>query len=549
MKRKTNTVIKTFVFLLFFTVLLFSFNCSAKAGQMKMHSIFVDRGDAIVIESNGHFMLVDSGVPNSSDKIMKYLFSLNIPNKQIDYVISTHPDGDHVGSFPAVFKEYEIGQVIYSPCTKPSKEYSIFFNTIKEKGCPFRIPTEGEKFKLGDATIEVVYDGSQGSTYNECSMVLRASCDGKSVLLTGDLPSTMEKSLIKQGYNLKANVLKLGHHGAAASSCAKFLDAVSPQYAVVSCGKPNECSFPKPSVLKRLARRFIKLYRTPDANVVINFKNGVISTNNRENNPYISIKKGTIALSNNVFYSNGKQKKPNVSLFVNGILIPTTNYKVSYSSNKYTGVAKVKLTANDRKYVSTCSKTFLILPEKETLNGAVTSYNRVTLNWNKQNSVTGYTVMYSTDKHFKKDFKYLHITKPKTTSITIKDLKYGSKYYFKIRAYKTNVGYGKWSSKIKLKTKANPYPPKQKISTVKKVSKKSVYVKWKKKYTRLTNGAYIEYSSNKNFEKKKTAKLKIRYGNSVTLSHLKSKKTYYIRVRGYNTYGKGSWSKIAKIKL
>ena len=133
MKNKINLGTKFIAFLALFMFSILAINVSAKAGQMKMHAIYVDRGDAIVIESNGHFMLVDSGISQTSEKVLAYLKSLNIPNKKIDYVISTHPDGDHVGGFPAVFKEYEIGQVIYSPCTKPSKEYLSFIKTVKEK--------------------------------------------------------------------------------------------------------------------------------------------------------------------------------------------------------------------------------------------------------------------------------------------------------------------------------------------------------------------------------------------------------------------------------
>ena len=113
MKNKINLGTKFIAFLALFMFSILAINVSAKAGQMKMHAIYVDRGDAIVIESNGHFMLVDSGISQTSEKVLAYLKSLNIPNKKIDYVISTHPDGDHVGGFPAVFKEYEIGQVIY----------------------------------------------------------------------------------------------------------------------------------------------------------------------------------------------------------------------------------------------------------------------------------------------------------------------------------------------------------------------------------------------------------------------------------------------------
>ncbi len=158
-------------------------------------------------------------------------------------------------------------------------------------------------------------------------------------------------------------------------------------------------------------------------------------------------------MSNNVFYATGKQIKPTVNLYVDGQLVPAYHYKITYSSNINTGVAKVKLTATEVKYVSVCSTTFLILPKKETLKGSVSSYNSAHLSWDKQGSATGYTIMYSTDKTFNTAFKYKYITKPETTNTTIKNLKYNTKYYFKIRAYKTNVGYGKWSKTVKIKTK------------------------------------------------------------------------------------------------
>ena len=79
--------------------------------------------------------------------------------------------------------------------------------------------------------------------------------------------------------------------------------------------------------------------------------------------------------------------------------------------------------------------------------------------------------MYSTDKTFNTAFKYKYITKPETTNTTIKNLKYNTKYYFKIRAYKTNVGYGKWSKTVKIKTKKNPAPATVKISQQRNIQK------------------------------------------------------------------------------
>lgn len=554
MKNKLrNRTIKLFLLTaLAFIGTLFTSNISVLAGEMNFHAVYVGRGDALIIESNNHYMLVDSGTSDGSAMLMSYLNKLNIPDKKIDYVISTHPDGDHVGSFPDVFKNYDIGQVLYSPCTKASSYYYDFINSVKAKGCPFRTPIEGESWKLGDATVQVIYNGSQGSTYNECSIVLKVTCDKKSILLTGDLPSTMERTLMQKGYNFKADILKVGHHGAAASSCADFLDAVSPQYAVISSSKSKTTSLPKASVLKRLARRFVKTYRTTDKDVVINVKNGVISTKNKENNGYISIKKGKITLSNNVYYANGKSIKPAVTLYVNGQKIPSNQYKITYSSNKYTGIGKVKLTASEVKYVSVCRTTFLILPEKETLEASLTKHNKVKLSWTSQTHATGFQIKYSTDKTFKKDVKYVTCNSSKSVSKTISNLKYNTKYYFRVRAYKSNLGNGKWSKRISIKTDKVSLPEKGKILSCSLSGNDKVKLTWKQLSSAYKAGYKLQYSTDKTFKdskKTRTITYKKTSKNYRTLRKLKKNTTYYIRIRGYNKYGNGKWSKIKKIKI
>ena len=546
-----NPLIKYVILVPLFALVLFmASDVSANAGELNMHTINIGRGDAILIESNNHYMLVDSGTSEAAGTILEYLEKFDIPENKIDYIVSTHPDGDHVGSFPFIFEKYDIGQVFYSPCTKASDDYNEFIAAVKEKGCPFRTPIENEIWELGDATVEVVYDGSQGSTYNECSIVLRVTCDKKSILLTGDLPSTMEKDLMQQGYNFRADILKIGHHGAAASSCASFLDAVDAKYAVVSCDSPDKTLFPKESVLQRLARRFVKTYRTTDGHVIINIKNGIISTSSKENNGFISIKHGKITLSNNVFYATGKAIKPTVSLTINGVLIPSSHYTVTYYSNKNTGVAKAKLQGTQVKYLSSCSAKFLILPKTETLKGSLKKLNKAELSWSYQSKATGYTIVYTTDKSFKTGLKYINFKNPKTVKRTFSNLEFNTKYYFKIRAYKSNVGYGQWSKAVKIKTKKAPVPGKGKI--IRFILKNNKIKLWWKRLSSKYNAGYnLEYTTDKKFKnakKTKTIKHKKTVKNYRTLKSLKYNTTYYIRIQGYNKYGAGKWSKILKVR-
>ena len=554
--KKLNLFINNIIKILFicFVVCTISLTCksSISAGEVNLHAVYVGRGDALIINSGDHYMIVDSGTSDGSHLLLKYLNKLNIPDKKIDYVISTHPDGDHVGGFADVFENYEIGQVYYSPCTKASNVYSEFIKCVKKEGCPFKNPIDGETWKLGDATVSVVYDGSQGATYNECSIVLKVTCDGKSFLLTGDLPSTMEKQLMSNGYNFKADVLKVGHHGAAASSCAKFLDAVDPDYAIISSSRSKDTLLPKASVLRRLARRFVKTYRTTDGNILINCKNGKISTKSKENNGYISIKMGKITLSNNVFYANGKEIKPKVTLTVNGSIVPRSQYKIKYSSNKHTGFGKVKLTGTEIKYVSTCSANFMILPKKQTIKGILNRFNTIKLSWSSQSHATGYNIKYSTDKKMKKNVKSFTYKNPKILSKKINGLKFNEKYYFKIRAYKSNIGNGKWSRIITVKTAKAPAPKKVKIISGEAKDKTSISLKWKKISKKYKSGYMVAFSTDKKFkDSKKTKIIKIKNykKTKITIKNLRKNQTYYIRIRGFNKYCNGKWSSVKKIKL
>lgn len=551
--RKSFLFIKKFIIILSLLLLVTASVSFIQANdtdkEMTFHAIYVGSGDALIINSGEHYMIVDSGPPASSSMVMNYLEKLNIPENKIDYVVATHPDGDHVGNFDKIFEKYEVGQVIYSPCTKANTIYANFIQSVKEKGCPYRNPIEGESWSLGDATVTVVYDGSQGSTYNECSIVLRVTCGGKSLLLTGDLPATTESLLLSKGYKFKSDVIKIGHHGAGSSSSAAFLDAVGAQYAIISSSREPDAELPRDSVLKKLARRFVKVYRTTDTDVVINFKNGKITTLNKENNKYISIKKGTIALSNKVFYATGKAITPKASLVVNGQVVPSSQYKIKYSSNKSTGFGKVKLTGTEMKYVSVCSTTFMILPKRETLNGEAGTTNKIKLTWSTQSRATGYQIRYATDKNYKKNVKYITMQSPKTTKKTLSNLSFNKKYYISIRAYKSNIGNGKWSKTLTVKTNKKPLPAKQTIKDFEE-KKKSVIVTWKKQSKKYEAGYKVQYSKDKKFKKGvKEITLKTTVSNFIKLKKTKTSKSYYIRVKGYNKYGEGKWSKKLKFSL
>ena len=529
--RMKKSVRRIFFVCLIFILQLYlpQFIVDANAGQMSMTSIYAGRGDCILMESEGHYMLVDSGVNTETENIVTYLKSLGI--SKIDYVVSTHPAGDHVGGFARIFEEFEIGETFCSPCSKDLGVFYAFMEALKAEGCPYSNPSYLQSWSFGDATVTCLYDGTMGSTYNECSLVLKVTCDDKSVLLTGDLPSTMEEKLLAMGIDFKCDVLKVGHHGAALSSCADFLDACAPSMAVISSERGNETTLPKPSVLKRLARRFVKTYRTTDGNVKINFVNGEITTDAQENNPYVSLKNASVTLSQNIYTCNGSEQRPDVTVTCNGQVVSPDNYIVDYSDNINSGVGSVKITGNEIKYLSSCSADFLILPKKVAITSTkVSRSNEINIKWRTQAGVSGYTLQYSTDKKFKKHVKTINIS-AKNSGTVIKKLPYDTKYYIRMRAYTNNVGIGNWSKTVSAKTKKQPKLYSVKFAKKKLNKSKELKLTWKT--NKNCDGYFIQYSYDKSF-KKDVKTVRASGGKTSTYKkHLKKKKTYYFRIRPY----------------
>lgn len=447
-----KTITKIFVFV-FVALGFFAISkVQANAGELSLHVINIGHGDALLLESDGHYMLVDSGEKENKDILLSYL-EKHIEGNVIDHVVATHADQDHVGGFPSVLEKYEIKHMVYSEPTKSSKAFKNFEKAIyNEEGLIHGNAYEGQIWNFGDASVKVIYDGRQGTTYNESSIVMKVTCDKKTILLTGDLPTTMEEKLMSKGYNFKADILKVAHHGAAASTSGTFLDKVKPEYAVIPNGMAEKTFFPKDSVLQRLALRFIKTHLATDGDIVMNIKNGVISTTHKENTKFQCISKGQIVVIGKKFVlpdKVGKKVTPEIHVYANGELISSSHYDVTMKGNSHTGYATVKVTGNKKKYVGTLETFFPILPRKTKIYKASRSENKkkIHLQWSKQSYATGYIVSYSSDRAMKKDAKTIIIKGGKHNTKTFKVSKKKKKYYFKIRAFTDGIGKGKWCPK------------------------------------------------------------------------------------------------------
>lgn len=243
----------------------------------KVHFIDVGQGDSTLIESDGRYMLIDAGDNHESDTVIQYLNNLQV--KRLDYVIGTHPHADHIGGLDKVIEAFEVGKVILPPKEHTTKTFEDLIDAIASKGMKITKPTAGDVYQLGSSTFQIIApNGEYGDHLNNWSAGIRLTYGGTSFLFTGDAESEVEQDIVSNGLNIRADVLKLGHHGSRTSSSDEFLDNVKPTYAVISCSKDNSYGHPHTETMEKMKMRNIQVFRTDQQGTIVATTDGTAIT-------------------------------------------------------------------------------------------------------------------------------------------------------------------------------------------------------------------------------------------------------------------------------
>lgn len=238
----------------------------------------VGQGDAILLQSpNGRTMLIDAGPEDAFDAIRAALRVYEI--KQLDAVVATHPHADHIGSMADVLKRYPVGAFFTTDVPETTIVYEQMLRALQRNGCPVYNTASGMEIVWDDAVSVKVLNpiaGEPAEDANNASIVLRVCYGSTRFLLAADLESAGERRLLDTYGNdrLRADVLKVGHHGSDTSSCKAFLDAVHPSCAIISDGRNNAYGHPHPDVLNRLQAIGASVYRTDTDGVITLFSDG-----------------------------------------------------------------------------------------------------------------------------------------------------------------------------------------------------------------------------------------------------------------------------------
>lgn len=221
------------------------------AAKLKVHFIDVGQGDSILLESNGEFVLVDAGEKESGSTVLDYIKSRNADS--LKYVIATHPHSDHIGGLKKVINGIDCENFITVETDQQTSTWMNVLKAVDKNDVNYIDAVVGDKYTFGEATFTILAPLSKNySGYNNYSVVTMVQCGDIRFLLTGDAEKESEKEMIDAGEDLHADVLKCGHHGSSTSTSAAFLKAVSPSYAIISCGKYNDYGHPHKETLKKL---------------------------------------------------------------------------------------------------------------------------------------------------------------------------------------------------------------------------------------------------------------------------------------------------------
>jgi competence protein ComEC len=253
-------------------------------GNLRVSFIDVGQGDAVLIEfPDGKTMLVDAG-PKSDEYdageriVAPFLKRRGIST--IDYLVASHPHGDHIGGFSHIFKKFEVKNVIENGQPARDPVYIEYAKAMQSERCNVDTArAQDSPLRIGGAKLYLLYPTptflDPDTTHphhnlNNTSVVFKLCYGENSILFAGDAERDAEGEMVElYGGFLQSTILKTGHHGSITSSTQQFLDAVKPRHAIISVGLNNKFNHPSEEVLERLRGMNIETLRTDEDGAII----------------------------------------------------------------------------------------------------------------------------------------------------------------------------------------------------------------------------------------------------------------------------------------
>ena len=301
------------------------------SGSLRVNYIDVGQGDSIFIQlPNNETMLIDAGEAYKSDNVINYLNNLGIT--KIDYVIGTHPHTDHIGGLEEVINTFDIGSIYMPRAVSTTKTYEDLLTTISNKGLKVKTAKSGVVV-LDDDNLKLEFIAPNSDNYSELnnySAVLKLTYLDNTFLFMGDAETLSEEEITSE---IKADVIKVGHHGSDSSSSLEFVKKVSPEYAIIMVGEGNSYNHPYQSIINRYENVGAKVLRTDlDGNIVCDSDGKEVScSGDKESSSDSSNSTSNINL---VGLTSPVSRGGDVTVSIKGLPNTTYDIDVMYSSGE-----------------------------------------------------------------------------------------------------------------------------------------------------------------------------------------------------------------------
>lgn len=262
---------------LFFAIVLLlllpSIRAKAGTAPFALHMLDVGQGLSVLVEADGHYMLIDGGGRSSSSFVVSYLQQQGV--ERLDYIVVSHYDEDHISGIVGALHVFECGTILAPDYQADTNIYASYLAAAEESGAEVIYPQQGETYALGEAVVTVVGPASyENALENDRCVAVRISYGITGYLICGDAQAQEEEDIISSGQELESDVYVVNHHGSADSSGFYFLNAVKPVYALLSCSADNSYGHPAEETMQRLDNEGVSLYRTDRQGTVTAYSDG-----------------------------------------------------------------------------------------------------------------------------------------------------------------------------------------------------------------------------------------------------------------------------------
>ena len=261
MKRNLWVLLSTVLIL--GNILVWSLVSGSREKQFSVSFYDVGQGDSALIQTpDGYNILVDGG-PNN--KVSGYLNNdLPVNDRELDLIILTHPQSDHMYGLINVVKNFKVKKIITTSASNTTSEYKLWIDTVRSKGLNLNFAKAGDSISLTDhVTLKFNWPATsekkEVADLNMASVVLTVSYNDLDILMTGDADMQVQPYI---DASKEVEVLKVPHHGSKTSLKQDFLDKINPKVSIISVGKSNSYGHPNPLLLEQLGEIKTKVLRT-----------------------------------------------------------------------------------------------------------------------------------------------------------------------------------------------------------------------------------------------------------------------------------------------